>query len=66
MQSKGGEHVCAKMGRPKLDDPKTIRLTVKIDKVTLNKLNEITEANSLTNGQVVRQAIELLYRHIKK
>ena len=54
------------MGRPKLDNAKTIRLNVKIDKETLAKLNEIAEAHSLTKGQVVRQGIECLYRHIKK
>ena len=58
--------MCAKMGRPKLDNPKTIRLDVKIDKETLAKLDEITKTHSLTKGQVVRQGIELLYRHIKK
>jgi hypothetical protein len=63
---KGGEHVCAKMGRPKLDDPKSIRVAVRVDRETLAKLNEIAETNSLTKGQVVRQGIELLYRHIKK
>ena len=58
--------MCAKMGRPKLDDPKSIKLTIKLDNETLGKLNEIAEANSLTKGQVVRQSIEFLYRHIKK
>ena len=63
---KGVTNVCAKMGRPKLDDPKSIQLNVKIDKETLDKMNEIAEVSSLTKGQVVRQGIELLYRHIKK
>ena len=54
------------MGRPKLDNAKNIMLTVKVDNDTLAKLNEIAEANSLTKGQVVRQGIECLYRHIKK
>ena len=58
--------MCAKMGRPKLDDPKTTCLTVKVDKETLAKINEMAEANSLTKGQVVRQGIECLYKHIKK
>ena len=58
--------MCAKMGRPKLDDPKSIKLNVKIDKGTLTKIEEIATANSLTKGQVIRQSVELLYRHIKK
>ena len=58
--------MCAKMGRPKIDNAKTIKLNVKIDNETLSKLDEIAEANSLTKGQVVRQGISFLYDHIKK
>lgn len=54
------------MGRPKLDDPKTIKLSVKVDNETLAKLDEIATANSLTRSQVIRQGIELLHRHVKK
>lgn len=63
---KGGEHLCAKMGRPKSDNPKSTRLAVRVDDETLAKLDEIAEANSLSKGQVIRQGIELLYRHVKK
>ena len=63
---RGVSNICAKMGRPKLDDPKTTCITLKVDKETLNKLDEIVKANSLTRSQVIRQGIELLYRHIKK
>ena len=63
---KGGEHMCAKMGRPKLDNPKGTKLNVRLDDETLVKLNEIAETNSLTRSQVIRQGIEFLYRHIKK
>lgn len=58
--------MCAKMGRPKIDNPKSINLTVKLDKETLDKLDELTKAHSLSKGQVIRQGIEALYRHIKK
>ena len=58
--------MCAKMGRPKLDNPKSIDLHVKVDKETLAKINEIVETHSLTKGQVIRQGVECLYRHIKK
>ena len=63
---KGVTNMSAKMGRPKLDDPKSIKLTVKMDKATLAKLNEVAEAYSLSKGQVVRQGIEVLHRRIKK
>ena len=64
--AKGVTDVCPKMGRPKVDNAKTLKLNVKIDKETLDKIEEIASANSLTKGQVVRQGIECLYRHIKK
>ena len=58
--------MCAKMGRPKLDDPKSIRIALRVDRETLAKLDEIATMNSLNRGQVIRQGIELLHRHIKK
>lgn len=63
---KGGEPVCAKMGRPKSDNPKSTKLTVRLDDETLAKIDEIAKPHSLTRVQVLRQGVELLYRHIKK
>lgn len=63
---KGGEHVCAKMGRPKADNPKSTSLTVRLDDEVLAKVDEMAKAYSLTRVQVIRQGIECLYRHIKK
>ena len=58
--------MCAKMGRPKSDNPKSTTIGVRLDNETLGKIDEIATANSLTRTQVVRQGVELLYRHIKK
>lgn len=63
---KGGEHVCAKMGRPKSDNPKSTRFSIRLDDETLAKVDEIATSYSLTRTQVIRQGIELLHRHIKK
>lgn len=58
--------MCAKMGRPKSEHPKSTQLGVRMDDETLAKLDEIAKLHSLTRVQVIRQGIELLYRHIKK
>lgn len=54
------------MGRPKSENPKSTLLTVRLDDEVLAKLDEIAKSNALTRTQVLRQGIELLYRHIKK
>lgn len=54
------------MGRPKSDNPKATRFSIRLDDETLAKIDEIAKPNSLTRTQVIRQGIEFLYRHIKK
>lgn len=66
VQEKGGEHLCAKMGRPKSENPKGTQLGVRLDDETLAKVDEMAKAHSLTRVQVIRQGIECLYRHVKK
>ena len=63
---KGGEHVCAKMGRPKLEHPKSTQLTVRMDDETVAKLDEVAKEKSVTRTDVLRQGIEIQYERIKK
>lgn len=64
---KGGDkNMCAKMGRPKLEHPKSIKLTVKMDDATLGKLDEVVKVNSVTRSDVLRKGIEIQYERIKK
>lgn len=47
-------------GRPKMENPITSRLTVRLDADTESKLNEYCKANSVTKGEAIRQGIHLL------
>ena len=58
--------MCAKMGRPKIDNPKSTKLSVRIDNKTLAKLDFVAETNSVTRVEALRQGIDFLYKYIKK
>lgn len=65
-RQKGVTNMCAKMGRPKLDNPKATKFSVRMDDETLGKLNEIAKLKSVTRVQVIRDGIEIQYERIKK
>ncbi len=46
-----------KMGRPVVGQPKDIRLTIRIDKETLDKLNSICEQKKISQSECIRQLI---------
>ncbi len=54
-----------KMGRPKAENPKAIKYSIRIDEVTEQRLRAYCEANGITKGTAIRQAIELLLRQTK-
>ena len=45
------------MGRPRIDNPNTINLTVRINSELNEKLVEYCKEHNLTKGEVVRQGI---------
>lgn len=49
-----------KTGRPKTDNPKSIRYSVRLDCETEKKLNEYCQVNKITKGEAIRQGIHLL------
>lgn len=53
-------------GRPKSDNPKSTQLAVRLDAETLEKLDEVANANSETRVQTIRRGIEALYSDLKK
>nr|DAG39674.1 MAG TPA: Alginate and motility regulator [Bacteriophage sp.] len=53
-------------GRPKLDNPKTIRYSVCIDKETERDLEEYCKRNGITKGAAFREGIQLLLGKKKK
>lgn len=50
----------AKMGRPKVDKPKDIRYSIRIDQETEKRLVEYCEKKGITKGEAIRQGIHLL------
>jgi len=54
------------MGRPKIDNPKSTQLAVRLDEEMLEKLDESAEYFNETRVQVIRRGIEGIYSGIKK
>nr|DAO47274.1 MAG TPA: Alginate and motility regulator [Caudoviricetes sp.] len=46
-----------KMGRPKLENPKTIRFSVCLDSKLMSELNAYCEKHKITKGEAVRNGI---------
>lgn len=49
-----------KMGRPKVDNPKIIKYSIRLDNETENKLIEYCNRKHITKGEAIRQGINLL------
>lgn len=47
-------------GRPKVDEPKDIRFSIRIDNDTDQKLNTYCEENGITKAEAIRKGIHLL------
>lgn len=47
-------------GRPKVDDPKNIRYSIRIDSETEKKLEAYCLENGITKGEAIRRGIHLL------
>lgn len=48
------------IGRPKVDNPKSSRFSIRLDEETENKLKDYCEKNKITKGEAIRQGIHLL------
>ena len=55
----------AKMGRPKSDDPKNYRLTIRFSSAEQKLLEAYAEKNNLTKVQVLKRGLEALYQQDK-
>lgn len=56
----------ARRGRPVSDNPKDYMLRVRMDKETLQQLDECCEAEQLTRSEIVRRGIKEQHSRIKK
>lgn len=49
-----------KTGRPKVENPKGINLTIRLDPQTEKLLRQYCETHKITRGEAIRQGIHLL------
>ena len=56
----------AKKGRPVSENPKDCMLRVRMDKQTLQQLDECCEAENLSRSEVVRKGIQEQHSKLKK
>lgn len=50
----------AKIGRPKAENPKDIRFSIRIDDTIDRRLNAYCEEHGITKGEAIRRGILLL------
>ena len=53
-------------GRPKLENPKDTMIRVRMDKETIEKLDNCVKAFNTTRSDVIRKGIEKVEAEIKK
>lgn len=62
---KRGDYLSPRTGRPKADNPKDIRYSVRLDKETEQRLKSYCIKNNITKGEAIRQGINLLLENKK-
>lgn len=58
--------MCPRTGRPKIDNPKSERITVRFGAESLDTLNKYCEQEQIEKAEAVRRGIEKLKSDIKK
>lgn len=58
--------MCAKMGRPKSDNPKSERIMIRATKDDMQLLEDCCEKTGMTQYDVVMKGIKMVYENIKK
>lgn len=53
-------------GRPRVDNPKQVRYSVRLDNETEKRLQEYCDRNQITKGEAIRQGIHLLLAKEKR
>ena len=54
-----------KMGRPKVDNPKSVKYSIRLDMETEMALQEYAETHNISKGETIRKALELLLKSDK-
>ncbi|MBQ8515284.1 MAG: ribbon-helix-helix protein, CopG family [Ruminococcus sp.] len=55
-----------KMGRPKAENPKDIRFSIRLDAETEKRLQEYCKEHGIAKGEAIRRGIHLLLSDKKK
>lgn len=64
---KRGETMASKKaGRPPSDNSMTDRIFVRVNKETINKLDECTQELKLSRSDIVRRGIDMVHENLKK
>ena len=58
--------VNSKMGRPKIENPKSKQISVRLDNETFEKLEECSKTLNLTRVEVLRKGVDKIFSDIKK
>ena len=53
------------VGRPKAENPKQVRFSIRLDAETEQQLATYCEENNITKGEAIRQGIKLLLEQKK-
>lgn len=53
-------------GRPKAEQPKDVRIQIRLDRQTLERLDEFAKSHSKTRSEIIRKGIELVYREANR
>lgn len=56
----------SKMGRPKADNPKDVRYSIRLDADTEQRLKSYCVKRKITKGAAIREALELLLKRDEK
>lgn len=55
-----------KKGRPKTDNPKNVRFTIRINADTENQLEKYCEENKISKGEAIRRAVSSFFESKKQ
>ena len=55
----------AKMGRPKIDNPKVNKISVRLSDEEHEKLIEFAKEHSMTKAEVFKKGLDILYKQCK-
>jgi len=58
--TKRGDDLSPRTGRPKVDNPKDIRFSIRLDQETEKRLKDYCARKGISRGEAIRQGINLL------